>query len=710
MSGQPIRWMCPVCNFDVSDNPDLWSRHVASAYHTGRAAQAGSPSLNGPTLRQGGVQPTAGRRTQQHTLTSFAPAPPPPQPTTSSRWRRRRAPRARHIVHNGERLNFTTVPFIYELPEFLLDYSFLVAGNETQRRDKIRTMMPNALSASTYADFWASLIHVEEHQIVQDLAIYDLFGVSLRASDAGGKVYFLTVPGLAEKRPSVLWGDSVMFRIEGNEKPWYEGLVVELRLREIGVRFKRTVKINTKNRFDVQFMPCRIPIRRMHEAVGHEFTPERLFFPEGEQILNPLPPSTEQIAEIANSLSNPLVATNPPQLQAVTAIINQPPGSPPFIIYGPAGTGKTVTIIEAARRIYQRDPNSRLFICAPSNSAADLITRRLADFGPDVLFRLNASSLPVRTVAADILPFTFIDHRNQFSVKSREVLEQKRIIVSTCYSASVPYGIGVAPGHFTHIFIDEAGQGTEPEVVISIKTMGNKHTNVIMAGDPKQLGPIVRSRIATELGLGRDEQEERSPSHFNDAEVDLIIEYIERLLSDSRHPLSADDIGVISPYRSQTQKLRKRLRDRPQLKVGSVEEFQGQERMVILITTVRSNLENITHDRRFTLGFLTSERRVNVALTRARAMLIVVGNPQLLGVDNLWKSFISYVHRNSGCQGAQPDWDTSQVPLQPFEALSGGADAEVTLPLPTDGNAGEGDNGDEDGQDERPWRASEDVA
>ena len=62
-------------------------------------------------------------------------------------------------------------------------------------------------------------------------------------------------------------------------------------------------------------------------------------------------------------------------------------------------------------------------------------------------------------------------------------------------------GIGISRGHYTHIFVDEAGQATEPEAMIAIKTMANRNTNIVLSGDPKQLGPIIRSSIARELGL-----------------------------------------------------------------------------------------------------------------------------------------------------------------------------------------------------------------
>jgi helicase MOV-10 len=76
-----------------------------------------------------------------------------------------------------------------------------------------------------------------------------------------------------------------------------------------------------------------------------------------------------------------------------------------------------------------------------------------------------------------------------------------RVVVSTCVSASFASGIGMPRGHFSHIFVDEAGQATEPEAFISIKSIADDRTNVILSGDPKQLGPILRSIVAQKLGL-----------------------------------------------------------------------------------------------------------------------------------------------------------------------------------------------------------------
>ena len=91
----------------------------------------------------------------------------------------------------------------------------------------------------------------------------------------------------------------------------------------------------------------------------------------------------------------------------------------------------------------------------------------------------------------DLLPYTFT-YNGYFSVPVMGSLKIFKVIVSTCVSDSVFAGIGMAPGHFTHIFIYEAGQATEPETFVSIKTLADSKINVILSGDLKQLGPIIQ--------------------------------------------------------------------------------------------------------------------------------------------------------------------------------------------------------------------------
>lgn len=86
-------------------------------------------------------------------------------------------------------------------------------------------------------------------------------------------------------------------------------------------------------------------------------------------------------------------------------------------------------------------------------------------------------------------------------------------------------------------------------------------------------------------------------------------------------------------------------------KVGSVEEFQGQEFKVILLSTVRSNEAAAKADSKYGLGFVASPRRLNVAITRAQALLIIVGNPHLLATDKYWRSVLAYSIKIGGYRG-----------------------------------------------------------
>ncbi|KAG8926685.1 hypothetical protein FRC01_008506 [Tulasnella sp. 417] len=659
-----------------------------------------------------------------------------------------------------------TIPYVKALPEYPLKDEFATLGSLDQRIASIRTMLPTTLNGSTYKDFWSALLYVEEHQMRTDIEEYDLVGVPLvqvqheklfYCKDISFGPFALDVPGLAEKRPSVLVGDSVHLSLQRNPNQWYEGRVHVVREREVGLRFHARFAYRQGELCEARFTVPRIPLRRMHLAVNSEFSPDRVLFPDSSHTSGLRRPSARDMEQIHTF--NPLVASNPSQLEAVTAIVNRPTGAVPFVIWGPPGTGKTITVVEAIRQVLRKNPNARILACAPSNSAADLIAQRLTSLGREKVFRMNAPSRFSNRLPDDLRDFVYKDRDGYFSVQGAQHLRQFSVVVSTCLSASIPSGVGVDVGHFSHIFIDEAGQAMEPEIMVPIKTMANERTTIILSGDPKQLGPIIRSTVASHLGLatsflnrlvdrevyadsanagitmvkltknwrsheailcfpnetfynselevcapctvtdsllgspvlarknfpvvfhgiaGLDDREAGSPSYFNIDEISLICKYVDELRSDRVRRLSDHDIGVISPYNAQGKKLRKRLNMQyANIKVGSVEEFQGQERTVILITTVRSQVSNVAHDLKHLLGFLVNPRRMNVALTRAKALLVVVGNPLILGLDPLWRKFLNYIHRNGGWKGLEPNWDTkSDSPDEPTQtgraAVNGG--------------------------------------
>ena len=107
------------------------------------------------------------------------------------------------------------------------------------------------------------------------------------------------------------------------------------------------------------------------------------------------------------------------------------------------------------------------------------------------------------------------------------------------------------------------------------------------------------------------------------------------------------DFGVISPYRAQTVYIRKLIKQTPFFKpirklisVNTVDGFQGQERDVIVVSMVRNNLEG-------KIGFLSDLRRMNVAITRARMKLIIIGNSGTLSKHKFYNQLYSYIKRLS---------------------------------------------------------------
>jgi len=81
------------------------------------------------------------------------------------------------------------------------------------------------------------------------------------------------------------------------------------------------------------------------------------------------------------------------------------------------------------------------------------------------------------------------------------VLGRHRITVGTCSTLGVLYNMGFPRGHFSHVLVDEAGQATEPEIMIPLNFIHSEHGQVILAGDPMQLGPVTQSKLAIHFGL-----------------------------------------------------------------------------------------------------------------------------------------------------------------------------------------------------------------
>ncbi|WP_225414494.1 AAA domain-containing protein [Stigmatella hybrida] len=133
-------------------------------------------------------------------------------------------------------------------------------------------------------------------------------------------------------------------------------------------------------------------------------------------------------------------------------------------------------------------------------------------------------------------------------------------------------------------------------------------------------------------GKGFEEQEEESThSLFNPGEGELIVARVKALLAAG---LSPRELAVIAPYSAQAFHLRERVETlSPDIEVDTVDAFQGREKDAILVSLTRSNADG-------NLGFLTDLRRMNVAMTRARRHLFVVGDSATLSAHPFYARFI----------------------------------------------------------------------
>ncbi|XP_072452582.1 RNA helicase Mov10l1 isoform X2 [Notamacropus eugenii] len=682
-----------------------------------------------------------------------------------------------------------------QLPSFLPQYPIPDRLKRcVEQQLDILTFQPllaELLKMSNYKDKFSTLLWLEEIHAELEIREFYMSGVILKKN---GNYLVLEVPGLAESRPSLYAGDKVILKSQDYNEHVIEYIGYVTEIHEEDVTLKLNPEFEEAYNFepmDVEFTFNRTTSRRCHFAVEQAIhLGEKVLFPENIILQSPQVSGTwnylqdtasdeqsslkqgnkskkkpkepqdhspkkrstssiEDVVTFATQTMNGVQALkskegeffnpvlNDKQKLAVRRILSGDCRPIPYILFGPPGTGKTVTIIEAVLQIHSTLPDSRILVCAPSNSATDLVCMRLHEskvLAPGTMVRVNATCRFEETIS-DTVRLYCKDGEDVWKAS------RYRIIITTCSSSGLFYQIGVRIGHFTHVFVDEAGQASEPECLIPLGLISEVNGQIVLAGDPMQLGPVIKSRLALAYGLnvsmlerlmsrplylrdenafgacgsynpllvtklvknyrshsallslpsklfyykelefcadtevvnsllgweklpkkgfplifhgmrGSETREGRSPSWFNPAEAVQVMRYCCLLTKHISSVVSVMDIGVITPYRKQVEKIRVLLRnvDLMDIKVGSVEEFQGQEYLVIIISTVRSN-EDKFEDDRFFLGFLANSKRFNVAITRPKALLIVLGNPHVLVKDPCFSALLEYSLSNGAYIG-----------------------------------------------------------
>lgn len=169
--------------------------------------------------------------------------------------------------------------------------------------------------------------------------------------------------------------------------------------------------------------------------------------------------------------------------------------------------------------------------------------------------------------------------------------------------------------------------------------MTERSTNNIKFPWPSQEKPMFFYNC-----VGYEEISASGTSYLNRQEASMCEQIVTCFLKAGVNP---SQIGVITPYEGQrfyvmswmrrNGSLRSELYD--EIEVASVDSFQGREKDYIILSCVRSNEHQ-------GIGFLNDPRRLNVALTRARYGLVVLGNPKVLSKQQLWNNLLCHFKDN----------------------------------------------------------------
>ncbi|TKC08972.1 AAA domain-containing protein [Pedobacter frigoris] len=450
---------------------------------------------------------------------------------------------------------------------------------------------------------------------------------------------------------------------------------------------------------------------------------------------------------------------NEAQQQAVNKILS---ANELAIVHGPPGTGKTTTLVQAIKAMNKQN-NRQILVVAPSNTAVDLLSKKLAKEGLNVL-RIGNPARVSETMLSLTLDSKMAEHEQMKDIKSlrkqaaeyknmahkykrnfgRAEQEQRKALFNEAHKimkeignteqyitdqiiakAQVITATLIGANHYTirnlkfdTVVIDEAGQALEPACWIPIL----KANKVVLAGDHCQLPPTIKSAEAAKDGLNHtllekcvikhpesvvllqeqyrmhesimgysskifygsqlkaNERVKRkvlfkddSPLSFidtagcafdekaegtslsNPEEASFLLKHLTAYIAELDPHYGIENfpsIGIISPYQQQIKTLKDLFENTPELHkyaghitINTVDSFQGQERDIIYLGLTRSNAER-------NIGFLNDIRRMNVAMTRAKQKLVVIGDSATLSRLPFYSDFINYSDEKQGYKSA----------------------------------------------------------
>ncbi|XP_053684701.1 probable RNA helicase armi [Sabethes cyaneus] len=681
----------------------------------------------------------------------------------------------------SKRANFIDIKIGgYHVPDDLKQILLNPASNRNQideELDRTQRCLQRPLCVDTYRALFKTFLWMEDVQCEISITRFNMDRAHFTREDS---YLALRIENVGEARPSLIPGDRLIATT-----PWISqnevgngAFIHKVMKHKVLVKFSEHFheKYNGED-YKLIFQPTRGAFQKQHHAImcvtsalGTDY-----LFPTKTNIREPWidlklnEKGNLATTEFNNEFEwfNPLL--NEIQKDAIKNILRAEARPLPYVIFGPPGTGKTMTIIELIHQIVKLSADSRIMVGTPSNSSANLITERLIEskvLRPGEFIRIvGLNYVEQELVPEHLAPYCgTVDIASERTVKDEVIITESglkhklqlkhlgrhRITIGTCVTLGTMMQIRFPRNHFTHVIIDEAGQCLETETLIPMTFINKSCGTVVLAGDPMQLGPVVMSPHAADRGFntsllvrlmetplyksdkirfpdtggfnprlvtklrynyrsvpcildlyselfyesslvsciaaegsieaqfletiydilpvkstqrphygfvfwgvnGVNKQTPESPSWFNPAEAKSVFNFLLKLYKKGVRP---EDIGVITPYQQQVKTIR-RILDESNLqrpKIGSVEEFQGQERMVILISTVRTSKSQLLSDQQHALGFVASPKRLNVAISRAKALLVIFGSPHLLSADKQWLKLLHKAINNDtycGCE------------------------------------------------------------
>lgn len=402
-----------------------------------------------------------------------------------------------------------------------LPYSIRVLIKEEEWRPHLQKSHPflyDELNDFNYEEKLHAGLYLDELFLFMQFQQKTVLGVVLEKLE---EQYSIPCQNVAESRPSLMIGDRVSCRNRKKVLDFF-GHIKEVRANSVVVEMDKTFDAHSLIPFDVEFDFSRTYYHLQHSAIDLLVRGPRFdaMFPGEVQsasaLLDVEVQSNGQLAIAATGTENkrPLSLTrndlDASQRKVIRNVLRGELRSLPYIIRGPPGTGKTTTLTEIIVQLATHQPESKILVTTQSNSAANLLLSKLIEtrrFARSELIR----AIGTQVYTSDSVPkelrsycATFGSHASnaprmddesasdeiRVDLGLVEICEFKVVIV-TCGSVARLFDMKLSPIHFTHLLLDEAGQCLESEAIMAISLMARPDSQIVLAGDDKQLGPVV---------------------------------------------------------------------------------------------------------------------------------------------------------------------------------------------------------------------------